>query len=119
MWVAGVFLVWSLGPYLTVSANTALVPPGTLLLGSALANARMPGRAFVGVVLAVSLTSAIILASIGDGRRRTRLVALALAVVLVDLGATPPGHGIGDSRALPGAPFLTQRGGRRGAVRDA
>lgn len=91
LWAAGLFLVWSLGPYLMVfGVNTALMLPETVLrFLPVLSNARVPGRAFVGVVLAVALVGALVLASIGNRRRRTLLATLALAAALIDLWPRP------------------------------
>jgi hypothetical protein len=84
LWMAGLFFVWALGPYLRVfGSNTAFMLPQTLLRFVPLvANARIPGRAFVVVQLMIALIAAegIVLMR---GSSRGRLLAFAALVVLM------------------------------------
>jgi hypothetical protein len=90
LWVLCVFLVWALGPYvMAFGANTGFMLPQTALrFVPMLSNARMPGRAFVMVVLAVAMLAALALASITSRisrtKRRRMLSALAAAIILFD-----------------------------------
>ena len=86
LWIAGLFFVWSLGPYLRVfGLNTAMMLPQTLLrFVPVVANARIPGRAFVVVQLMIAVLGAMVLASLSDAPRRRRLALLAIAAVVLD-----------------------------------
>jgi hypothetical protein len=87
------FLVWALGPYLMVfGANSGFILPQTLLrFVPLLANARMPGRAFVMVVLGVAMIVACVLASLATNpRRRRMLIAFAALLILADYWSAPP-----------------------------
>ena len=94
-WLAtgGVFLLWSLGPFLTVlGANAGLILPHAFLrLVPILSNARVPGRAIVLVFLALAVVSAI---AVADMRRRSRrwstgAAAALLAAIVFDYLAAP------------------------------
>ena len=63
-WIAGLFFVWALGPYLRVfGVNTAFMLPQTILrFVPVVANARIPGRAFVVVQLMIAVLGAMALA---------------------------------------------------------
>ena len=89
--IAGLFLVWSLGPYLRIFGfNTAFMLPQTLLrFVPIVANARIPGRAFVVVILMVALLAAIVLVTIADRRRRQLMAVAALVVLTVDFWPAP------------------------------
>ena len=80
------FGVWSLGPYLTVlSTNTAFMLPQTMLRFIPIVNnARIPGRAFAVVFLAVAMIAAAVMASRTRPSSRSWTIAalLTLAVVL-------------------------------------
>jgi hypothetical protein len=110
--VAGsIFLVWALGPWLTVlGRQSPLVLPETLLrYVPVVANARMPGRAMVVVYLAVAQLAAFGIASLLVRGNRTRLAASSLALlVLVDCVPAPPPifhpHVPSTYAALHGAP---------------
>lgn len=84
LWIAGVFFIWSLGPYLRVlGANTGFMLPQTLIrFIPVVGNARIPGRAIVVVQLMVAVLGAIALASIPRPRRATIGVAAVVAVLL-------------------------------------
>jgi len=87
LWTGGLFLLWSLGPYLRVfNYNTAFVLPQILLrYVPVAANARIPGRAFTVVQLTLALLGAVALASIRPGSwRRPAIATLAIAGVLLD-----------------------------------
>jgi len=81
------FLVWALGPYLRVlNYNTGLMLPQTALrFVPVLANARIPGRAFAVVQMAVAVLCAF---TISAWRRESpsanTYVALAFAFLVVD-----------------------------------
>lgn len=81
LWIAGVFFVWSLGPYLRVfGANTAFMLPQTVVrFVPGLANARIPGRAIVVVQLMIAVLGAMALTSL---RRSPRGTAIRVAAVL-------------------------------------
>ena len=83
VFVAAVFLVWALGPYLVVLGwNTGLYLPEILLRYIPIvANARIPGRAIVVVYLAVALLLAFALASRPIARRRGTAALIGLAIV--------------------------------------
>ena len=85
----GVFLFWSLGPFLTIlSWNTALVLPQTLLrFVPIVSNARMPGRAIVVVYLSMAMLSAMGLAA--NGRRSTWATAMLIGLIVVDYASAP------------------------------
>jgi len=85
-----VFLIWSLGPYLLVAGvNTGLILPETLLrFVPIVSNARIPGRAFIMVVLAASVFLALVVSAMPPARRRSA-AALLGALVLIDLFAVP------------------------------
>ncbi|HSC27334.1 MAG TPA: hypothetical protein VLD67_08675 [Vicinamibacterales bacterium] len=88
--VAGAFLLWALGPWLSIAGSNAglPLPQGIMLWVPILSNARMPGRAIVMVYLAVAVLVAIVLARMPA---RARRVALPLAglLVLADFLAAP------------------------------
>lgn len=90
MAVAALFLVWSLGPYLTVLGfNTGLPLPGILLrYVPVVANARIPGRAIVMVYLSLSMLLAIATASGRFAARPSTIWLLCLAM-LCDFAAAP------------------------------
>ena len=73
-WLAAFFFVWSCGAYLTIAgADTGLPMPQALArLVPILSNARMPGRGFVMVQLALAILSALVVT-------RVRLTPLVLA----------------------------------------
>jgi hypothetical protein len=88
--VATVFLIWALGPYLLVAGvNTGLILPETLLrFVPIVSNARIPGRAFVVVTLAVSVFLAFVVAAMPPARRRSAALFFG-ALVLIDFVAVP------------------------------
>jgi hypothetical protein len=91
-WIAGIFFIWSLGPYLRVfGANTAFMLPQTFLrFVPVIANARIPGRALVVVQLMIAVLGAMALTSL---RRSPRGTAIGVAaVVAVTLECWPRPH---------------------------
>lgn len=90
--VMALFLVWALGPYLMVfGANSGFMLPQTLLrFVPLLANARMPGRAFMMVALGVAMIVACVLASLNTSPRRRRMfIALTALLILADYWPAP------------------------------
>jgi succinate dehydrogenase hydrophobic anchor subunit len=89
LWVLALFGVWALGPYvMAFGTNTGFMLPQALMrFVPILSNARIPGRAFVMVALAVAMLAALALASLP--RRRAALAAIAAALISIDLW---PGH---------------------------
>jgi hypothetical protein len=88
----GVFGVWSLGPYLMLlGTNTAIMlPQMALRIVPLVNNARMPSRAYIVVVLGVSLIAALVVASSKGVLGRRWWPALALiALTLVDFWPRP------------------------------
>jgi hypothetical protein len=80
--VAAVFGVWALGPILTIAGfDTGLKLPATLLRYLPfVANARMPGRAIVVVVMAMAVLAA---AELASGRRWWRAPVIQWLVIAV------------------------------------
>ena len=80
-----IFLVWALGPWLTVFGHqTPIVLPAILVrFVPIVANARMPGRAIVVVYLVVAVLAAIGLDRLLSGNGRTRAAAWCLIAMLV------------------------------------
>lgn len=76
------FFIWSLGPWLKIAnVNSGLMlPANTFGLIPLLSNARMPGRAIVGVFLVAAILVARFIAAIPANRRAT---AAAFACLLV------------------------------------
>jgi hypothetical protein len=94
LWIGGLFLVWSLGPYLRVfGVNTGFMLPQTFLhFVPIVSNARIPGRAFVVVQLMIAIVGAQALTTLATTDRvRTVLAVMATTLVLVDFrpGAHP------------------------------
>ena len=89
-WVAAVFFVWALGPWLRVAGmHTGLLLPQNLMAHlPILGNARIPGRAMVLVGLAVAMLSALVLSRWAPERRR-RWLALGWVLVIVDFWPAP------------------------------
>jgi hypothetical protein len=95
--IAAFFLIWSLGPFLQIAgrATGILLPQFFTRFVPLLSNARIPGRAFVMVMLAASLLSAL---AVVELRWHRRTIALLIAVALLDglvapfpLSAVPAG----------------------------
>jgi hypothetical protein len=84
--IGGVFLVWALGPFLTIAGvNTGLLLPQQFVrYVPILANARIPGRGLIVVSLAMAVLVACWAAS-----RRSRLVYLLAIVVAAEQVAAP------------------------------
>ncbi len=86
--VAAVFLIWSAGPFLHVAGQGTgiILPQFFLRFLPIVGNARIPGRGFVMVILAISVLCAIFVS-----RRQWRPAAIALlvAVALVDALVVP------------------------------
>ena len=91
LWIGGVFLVWSLGPYLMVFGhNSGIMLPHTFIrFLPIVANARMPGRAFVVVQLVVALVGAMVLASRRKTRCGTAIALIATLAVVADYWPRP------------------------------
>jgi hypothetical protein len=91
LWIGGLFLVWSLGPYLMVFGhNSGIMLPQTFVrFLPIVANARMPGRAFVVVQLVVSLIGAMVLASRRKTRSGTAIAVIATLAVAADYWPRP------------------------------
>lgn len=90
--VGGAFLLWSLGPHLTVfGVNTGMIlPQAVLRYLPVLSNARIPGRAMVVVFLAAAVLSALALAELRRrSPRRGWLLGGILAAMLIDNMAAP------------------------------
>src|SRR6185436_13294082 len=89
--LGGVFLVWALGPYLTVfGANTGLLLPQALARWvPVLNNARMPGRAMLIVAMAAAVLASLTL-SRPAARAKTWLLVAALVGVLESVAAPLP-----------------------------
>jgi hypothetical protein len=81
--VAAFFLIWSAGPFLQIAgrATGILLPQFFTRFVPFLSNARIPGRAFVMVMLGASLLSAL---AVSELQWRRRTVALLIAVALLD-----------------------------------
>lgn len=86
--VAAVFLIWSAGPFLHVGGQGTgiILPQFFMRFLPIVGNARIPGRGFVMVILAISVLCAIFVS-----RRQWRpgAIALLVAVALVDALVVP------------------------------
>src|SRR6185503_15871172 len=91
LWIGGIFLVWSLGPYLMVFGhNSGIMLPHTFIrFLPFVVNARMPGRAFVVVQLVVALLGAMVLASRPKTRAGTAIAVIATLAVVADYWPRP------------------------------
>ena len=89
--VALAFLVWSLGPFLVVGGfDTGLKLPEILLRFVPLvANARMPGRAMVGVYMAIAVILAMHTSASSGRFRSTTLQWLAIGLIAFEYWAGP------------------------------
>jgi hypothetical protein len=114
LWVLGLFAVWALGPSLSVGGlDTGVLLPQTLArYVPIVANARIPGRAFVMVQLASSVLVALFI-----GRREWSAgfaAVLTAAVVCESLAApfplyrVPPGDAIDQRLAVGGGGALIE-----------
>lgn len=83
--IGTVFMVWALGPWLTVfGRQTPLMLPALLLrFVPVVANARIPGRAIAVVYLALAMLAGIGFNCLISRSRSARLVGLGLALLLV------------------------------------
>src|SRR5262249_37074419 len=90
IWIAIVFFIFSLGPWLHVAGlNTGLLLPQNLLARvPVISNARIPGRAIVVVMLALSLACGAALAKLSGSRRRI-VAAVTIVVMAVDFLPAP------------------------------
>lgn len=88
--LAGVFAIWSLGPWLIVLGhNTGLLLPQALArLVPVLNNARIPGRALLVSTLCLGVAGAIALDRLREARRWLALAVL-LAVAVIESIAAP------------------------------
>jgi len=91
LWIAGVFFIWSLGPYLRVfGANTAFMLPQTFLrFVPGMANARIPGRAIVVVQLMIAVLGAMALTSLRRSPRGTAIGVVAVLAVALECWPRP------------------------------
>jgi hypothetical protein len=91
LWIAGVFFIWSLGPYLRVfGANTAFMLPQTILrFVPGMANARIPGRAIVVVQLMIAVLGAMALASLRQSPRGAAIGVVAVIAVTLECWPRP------------------------------
>jgi hypothetical protein len=98
-WVAGLFLVWSCGAYLNIAGtDTGLPMPQALArLVPVLSNARMPGRAFVVVQLALAVILARVVTRAGW---RPAILAGLTAVSVLDGAVTIPLYHLPESGLL-------------------
>jgi hypothetical protein len=90
-WILAIFFVWSLGPYLRLfGANSGFMLPQTFLrFVPIVANARIPGRAFVVVQLMLALCGAVTLASFRDSKRYAAIAFVAILAVTIDYWPVP------------------------------
>ena len=90
LWMALLFFVWSLGPYLMVlGRNSGLMLPQTALRYVPIVNnARIPSRAFIVVVLMVALVGAMAL-SRWRAKYGAAAAAIAITAVLIDFWPAP------------------------------
>lgn len=91
LWIAGVFLIWSLGPYIRIfGANTAFMLPQTVVrFVPGIANVRIPGRAIVVVQLMIAVLGAMALTSLRGPRRGTAIGIVAVLAVTLDCWPRP------------------------------
>ena len=95
-WVltGAVFMVWALGPWLTVfGRQTPVILPAIFLrFVPIVSNARIPGRAMVVVYLVIAVLAAIGLERLAAGSRKARAVGWCLfAMLLIEcIAARPP-----------------------------
>ena len=89
--VATAFALWALGPILTIAGfDTGLKLPATLLrYVPFVANARMPGRAMVGVFMAVAVLIALRVSRAAGTPRRPAMQWLLIAFVGLDFWDAP------------------------------
>lgn len=89
--VAAAFAVWAVGPFLTVAGfDTGLKLPETLArFVPFVANARMPGRAMVGVFMAVAVLIALRVSRAAGTLRRPAMQWLLIALVGLDFWDAP------------------------------
>jgi hypothetical protein len=89
--VAGVFAIWAAGPFLTVGGfDTGLWLPQSLArYVPFVANARVPGRAMVGVYMAIAVLMAITLKAAGGRLRTPALQWLLILGVTFEYFAAP------------------------------
>src|SRR5262249_30874387 len=82
------FFIFSMGPWLHVAGlNTGLMLPQNLLARvPVISNARIPGRAIVVVMLALSLASGVAIAKLSGPRRR---IVAAITALVIALGFLP------------------------------
>jgi hypothetical protein len=89
--VAVTFVIWALGPFLTIGGfDTGLKLPAILLrYVPFVANARMPGRAMVGLFMALGVLLAIQVAGSTGRLRSAALQWLAIALVVFEFWDAP------------------------------
>jgi hypothetical protein len=90
-WILAIFFTWSLGPYLRLfGANTGFMLPQTFVRFVPLvANARIPGRAFVAVQLMMAVLGAMTLASFRDSKRYAAIAFTAILAITLDYWPAP------------------------------
>jgi hypothetical protein len=91
LWIALVFFVWALGPYLMVfGQNSGIMLPQTLLRYVPIVNnARIPARAFVVVLLTVALVGAVGLAAFRRTRYGTPIGVAAIVAAVINFWPAP------------------------------
>lgn len=114
--IGAIFLVWALGPHLTLlSSNTGLLlPQAAARLVPVLNNARIPGRAMTMVALSAAVLVSIVLTrSWRGGRRSAGMAVLVAALALIELVAAPlplvglPAQGVYAALDADGGAVLT------------
>jgi len=90
-WIALVFFVWAVGPYVVAFGKGWPLPMPAILLRYVpiVANARIPARAIVVVYVAVAMLAAIGLATLRE-RQRTGLALFLAVLTLADLLPSRP-----------------------------
>lgn len=88
--MAAFFFVWALGPWLTIAGHRTgvLLPANFLGFVPILSNARIPARAIVVAVLAMSMVAAYVTAAL-PARRRALWAGCATAFILIDCLPAP------------------------------
>ena len=111
-----VFMVWSLGPWLTVVGRQTplILPPILLRFVPIVANARIPGRAMVVVSLSIAMLAAIGFERLLTRGRIARMAAWGLFLILVIecIPAQPPLY----VPAVPSPYFAMTDRSKKGAV---
>ena len=99
LWIAAFFFVWSCGAYLQIGgADTGLPMPQALArFVPIVSNARMPGRGFAVVQLAIAVLSAIVIARAGW---RPAALAGLIALAVIDSAVSTPLYRLPEGGAI-------------------